>query len=223
MRGALSIAATALMAFAAGRADSQSTTQFTTAPPPAAPQAADFVVVSRIDNTQTVETGDTQLLLTKGKQVEHALVRRFIFITATLRTTEPAVTPEGTAPAPQSCRFAYRSFLQRQICFTSMSGLTSCTQPEINPLPDQTEGDAPAPANAQPGFCSDVFRPATTARVRLSSSLLSNAKALFAADQASKVDPMFKAAGVSVKVEQTLMRQQPARAASSAPPATPTK
>ena len=191
MRGALAIGALALLAFAT-RADSQA--------PPAPPGPA-FTVVSRVDNTQTVETGDMRLVLTKGAREEHALVRRFIFVTATLRLTEPATPPEGDAAPVQTCRFAYRAFLQRQICFTSMSGLSSCTQPEIEPLPDEASGEAPAPANAQAGFCNDVFRPAATVRVRLSSSLLSNAKALFAADQKGKVEPMLKAAGVTARID----------------------
>ncbi len=190
MRSVLAIGAVMLLALAS-RADSQ----------PGAPPAPAVTVVSRVDNTQTVETGDMRLVLTKGKLQEHALVRRFIFVTATLRLTVPATPPEGDAPPAQTCRFAYRAFLQRQICFTSMSGLSSCTQPEIEPLPDEASGEAPAPANAQPGFCNDVFRPAATARVRLSSSLLSNAKTLFAADQAGKVEPMLKASGVTARIE----------------------
>jgi hypothetical protein len=192
MRGAPAIGGAMLLALAATGADSQQ---------PTAPSTPAFTVVSRIDNTQTVETGDMRLALTKGKLHEHALVRRFIFITATLRLTEPTVAPEGDAPPAQTCRFAYRAFLQRQICFTSMSGLSSCTQPDIEPLPDEASGEAPAPANAQAGFCNDVFRPAATARVRLSSSLLSNAKALFAADQKGKVEPMLKASGVKATIE----------------------
>jgi hypothetical protein len=197
MRSALAIGGVTLLALAATRADSQQ---------PPAPTPPAFTVVSRVDNTQTVETGDMRLVLTKGKLQEHALVRRFIFITATLRLTEPTLAPEGDAPPAQTCRFAYRAFLQRQICFTSMSGLSSCTQPEIEPLPDEASGEAPAPANAQAGFCNDVFRPAATARVRLSSSLLSNAKALFAADQKGKVEPLMKASGVTARIEEAPAR-----------------
>jgi hypothetical protein len=204
MRGRLAIVAAMLLAFTATHADSQSGAA------PAAPAPA-FTVVSRVDNTQTVETGDMRLVLTKGKREEHALVRRFIFITATLRLTEPALPPEGDAAPAQTCRFAYRAFLQRQICFTSMTGLSSCTQPEIESLPDEASGEAPAPANAQPGFCNDVFRPATTVRVRLSSSLLSNAKALFAADQKGKVEPMLKASGVTARIEDAQARPPAAR------------
>ncbi len=164
------------------------------------PSAADFVVLSRTDNTQSVEASDLRLVLTKARLEEHALVRRLIFITATLRLTEPSAQV-GEAPPVQTCRWSYRSAMQRQICFTSMAGLLGCTQPEITTLPDQAQGDAPAPAGAQPGFCNDAFRPAVNARVRLTSALIARSKDLFAEDQRAKVDLMFKAAGVTARPE----------------------
>jgi hypothetical protein len=184
------------------------------AAPPAAVSASpdDFTVISRSDTTQLVQADDLKLALTKAKRDEHALVRRLIFISAVLRLTEP-VAQAGDSPPVQTCRWAYRSFLQRQICFTSMTGLLSCTEQEITPLPDETHGDAPVPAGAPTGACNDVFRPAVTARVRLTTQLLSRAKELFASDQKARVDPLFKAAGVTARPE------APAAAAKAPPPA----
>ena len=191
----------ALLAFAGSSAVGQapSATQPATIPPDT---ATDTVVLSRTDNTQAVEASDQRLLLTKLKREEHALVRRLIFITASLRLTEPAATV-GDAPPPQTCHWEYRSFLQRQLCFTSMSGLLACTQPEVTPLPDEAHGQAAAPANAAVGFCNDVFRPALNARVRLAGTLRDRSADLFAADQKAKVDPVFKAAGLTVTPEAT--------------------
>ena len=194
MRGrtAASVSAFALLAFvsdASGQA------------PAALPgTGADTVELSRIDNTQAVEVGDLRLVLSRNKREEHALVRRMIFIAASLRLTEPAAWAGG-GPAPQTCRFEYKSFLQRQQCFVSLSGVMACTEAEVTPLPDEAHGDAPAPADAPTGFCNDVFRPAVNARVRLTALLRDRAAALFAADQKDKVEPLFKAAGVTVKPE----------------------
>jgi hypothetical protein len=191
--------------------------------PPAVPLRLtdDFTVVSRIDNTQTVEAVDQKLLLTKARREEHAVVRRLLFISATLRLTEPldsgdpapssqpasSQTPAASGaepeapPAKQTCRWTYRAFLQRQICFISMSGLSSCTQPEIVSLPEEASGDAPLTKAPQQDACNDIFRPAVTARIRLTTALLSRSKDLYAADQQTKIDPMFKAAGVSTAPE----------------------
>ncbi len=193
-RQTLAIAAAVLTALIGSNALGQSS-----ATPPSDP-AADFTVIARSDTTQLVESNDLKLALSKAKRDEHALVRRLIFISAALRLTEPAAVT-GDGPPPQTCRWAYRSFLQRQICFTSMTGLLSCTEQEVTPLPDETHGDAPVPANSPPGACNDVFRPAVNARVRLTTQLLGRAKALYASDQLAKVDPLFKAAGVTVRPE----------------------
>ena len=214
-RRALALLACAVLAFAVSDAASQPSAPLAV---PAAP-ATDFTVVSRIDNTQTVEAVDLKLLLTKAKREEHAVVRRLLFISATLRLTEPvaadAEPAASSAPAPaassaepegpppkQTCRWTYRAFLQRQICFVSMTGLSSCTQPEIIALPDEASGDAPLSDAPQQNVCSDIFRPAVNARIRLSTSLLSRSKELFAADQQAKVDPQFKAAGVTVRPDE---------------------
>ncbi len=199
-------------------AGSHAASQTSIPPAVAKPLTEDFTVVSRTDNTQTVDTADQKLLLTKAKREEHAVVRRLLFISATLRLTEPTPPPEAAAssappaassaapdaaapegpPPKQTCRWTYRAFMQRQICFTSMTGLSSCTQPEIIVLPDTAEGDAPISDAPQQNVCSDIFRPAVNARIRMSSSLLSRSKDLFDADQQTKVDPQFKAAGVKV-------------------------
>lgn len=158
----------------------------------------DVVVLSTTNNSQPVGASDLRLTLSKAGREEHAVIRRLIFITSALRLTEPAGWT-GEGPAPQTCRFEFKSFLQRQQCFVSISGVLACTQAEVTPLTEETHGDAPAPAGAPVGFCNDVFRPVVNARVRLSGTLRDRAAELFAADQRDKVDPLFKAAGLTVR------------------------
>ena len=189
--------AAALLVFvsdASGQAPSQA------APPDT---QTDTVVLSQTANTQTVQASDLRLLLSKAGLREHALIRRLIFISASLDLTQPA-NWKGEGAAPQTCHWAYKSFLQRQQCFVSLSGALACTEPEVMVLPEAAEGAAPPPENAQVGFCSDVFRPAVTDRARLTARLTDRAAELFATDQQTKVEPAFKAAGLTVRPEPAL-------------------
>ena len=217
---ASTVFALALLAFvsdASGQAPTPNTAPAPAVVPPGT--QVDTVELSRTDNTQAVEASDLRLLLSKAKREEHAIIRRLIFITGSLRLTEPAGWA-GDTPAPQTCSWNYKGFLQRQQCFVSMSGVLACTQAEVTPLPEEAHGEAPAPDNAPVGFCNDVFRPAANARVRLSGLLRDRAAELFAADQKAKVDPIFEASGLAVRPD--LPPRLQALPKAPAPPAPPT-
>lgn len=156
--------------------------------PPPAP-AADVVVVSRRDSSEMVATQDLPLVLVKGPRREEALVRRAVFVTASLRVTRPA----ADGAAPDRYRWAYRGFLQRQVCFTSMTGLFSCTEPQVEGLPDVAEGDAPISPDPE------SFPLADAARGTLTAGLRARAQAVFAADRRAVIDPIFKASGVTAQ------------------------
>ena len=210
-RASIAVAALTLFAFVSDAAGQAPATTSPPSSPPSPPDTStDVVVLSRTDNTQAVEASDLRLVLSKDKREEHAIVRRLIFIAAALRLTEPAAWA-GDGPAPQTCRFEYKSFLQRQQCFVSISGVLACTQAEVTPLPEAATGEAPAPANAQPGFCNDVFRPAVNTRIRLTNLLHDRAAELFAADQRAKVEPLFKAAGLTARPDLPPGLQAPVR------------
>ncbi len=197
-KGPILLAAFALLAFVS---DASGQAPAPPAPtPPGQTAAPADTVVSRTDNTQPVLSSDLKLILSKQKREEHAIIRRLIFIAASLRLTEPTGWT-GDEPAPQTCRFEFRSFLQRQQCFVSMTGALACGQAEVIPLPDEAHGDAPPPEKAAAGFCNDAFRPAISARVRLTGRLADRAAELFATDQKEKVEPVFKAAGLAVRPE----------------------
>jgi hypothetical protein len=153
------------------------------------PPAAEVVVVSRRDDSEVVAAQDLPLVLVKGTRREDALVRRAVFVSASLTVTRAAA--EGAAP--DRYRWTYRSFLQRQVCFTSMTGLFACTEPQVEKLPEVAEGDAalmPDPAS---------FPLADAARATLVSGLKARATAVFAADRRAAIDPIFKASGVTVQ------------------------
>jgi hypothetical protein len=169
----------------------------TETPPP--PPAAEVVVVSRRDNSEVVASQDLPLVLAKGARREEALVRRAVFVTASLTVTRAAT--DGAAP--DRYRWTYRSFLQRQVCFTSMTGLFSCTEPEVEKLPDVAEGDAPISPDPQ------SFPLADAARATLVSGLKARAPAVFAADRRATIDPVFKASGVTAQAPGAAARRKP--------------
>lgn len=150
--------------------------------PPAPPPD---IVVSRREATEVVASRDRPLVLTKATRREDALVRQALFVTASLSVVRPAQAQDQAA---DRARWAYKGFVQRQVCFTSISGLFACTAAEVEALPDVEAGEAPA-AGAEPL--------AQAAQARLTAGLKARAQALFDADQRTHADPMFRSAGVT--------------------------
>ena len=163
--------------------------------PPATPPAPDVVVLSRVDHSQTLTLSDLPLILTKAGRVERALVRRAVYISSSVSLTRPAARP---VDGPQSCEWTHQSFLQRQVCFSSMTGLFACTEPDVLTLPDAADGEMRiSDADAKAGVCADAFPASATARAQLADTLKARAGALFEDDQRTKVEPILKAAGVA--------------------------
>jgi hypothetical protein len=154
---------------------------------PAKPSEA-FVVLSRDDGSEIVTSLDLPLVLVKGGRSEDVLVRRALFITASLTVVRPVTAQDGASDA---YRWRYEAFLQRQVCFTSMTGLFACTQAEVEGLPDKATGEARLAAAGN-------FSEAEAAKLRLTEGLRVRAGALFEADRRANVDPVFKAAGATV-------------------------
>ena len=165
---------------------------------PPAPPAAEVVIVSRRDGSEVVASHDLPLVLVKATRREEALVRRAVFITTSVTVTRPAA--EGAAP--DRYRWTYKAFLQRQVCFTSMTGLFSCTEPVVQALPEAAEGDAPLEADPARFPLADV------ARGRLVEGLKARATALLAADRRVNVDPIFSASGVAVQTPAAPVRRR---------------
>lgn len=194
--GRLTLAA-ALFAVVAASADAQTSTPPPPAPPTAAPAAPDEVVLSRTDHSQTLITADLPLVLTKAGRVERALVRRAVFISSSVSLTRPAAKP---VDGPQSCEWTHQSFLQRQVCISSMTGLFACTEADVQTLPDAADGEMRiSDEDAKAGRCNDDFAPSASARAHLADTLKARAQAMFDDDQHTKVDPIFKAAAVTVR------------------------
>ena len=161
---------------------------------------ADVVVLSRDDGSEIVTSLDLPVVLVKAGRSEDVLLRRALFITTSITVVRPAAALDA---ASDSYRWRYEAFLQRQVCFTSMTGLFACTLAQAEALPDKATGEARLPAAG--------FHEAEAARRKLTDGLQVRAGALFEADRRANVDPIFKAAGAAV------LRAAPRRPAKGAP------
>lgn len=168
-------------------------------PPPVVETApvqapAEFVAVSRETRNDLVVSADTPLPLVKAGRTEDALLRQAIFMTSTLTVTR-SIAPPGA----ETLRWSFEPFLQHQLCFTSMAGMFSCTVAEVTALPEKTSGEAPnGPPPAQ-GAAPEANPVAEAARAAVMDSLRARGAALFADARRLKIDPMLKAAGVSLR------------------------
>jgi hypothetical protein len=154
--------------------------------PPASQPAAEMVV-ARSDHTTVAASLDLPLSLVKAGRREEMVVRRVLFVNAAVTQVRPADAP-GSGGSDRY-RWTLASFLEREYCVRSLTGVLACTTPEVAPLPDKAQGEAPLTA---PGD----FSLAIQAEGILSSTLAARSDEIFAADRQAAVDPFIKAAGV---------------------------
>jgi hypothetical protein len=154
---------------------------------------ADVVVVSRDTHSDVLVSIDTPLPLTKAGKTEDAVLRQAIFLTTTLTVVRPAA-----GAGEDTLRWSYEPYLQRQLCFTSITGLFSCAAAEVEDLTETSTGSAPqAPI---PGQAAEGPNPlAEAARISVAAALSARADGLFEVDRRLKLYPMLKAAGVSIR------------------------
>jgi hypothetical protein len=143
----------------------------------------DVVVIRRDSHSEVIVSRDTPLPLIKAHRTEDAVLRQAIFLTSTLTVVRPSSGPGG-----DTLRWAYEPYLQRQLCFTSITGLFSCAAAEVEELTEKATGEAPVANPAAEG-----------ARMAVAAALRTRATALFADDRRLKLRPMLKAAGVSIR------------------------
>ncbi len=157
------------------------------------PKPPDVVVVSRDTRSDILASVDTPLPLIKAGRTEDAM-RQAVFLTSALTVVRPA----AGAPGEETLRWSLTPYLQRQLCFTSITGQFACAAAETEELAGKAEGEAPfvEPPQRAP-VAPDPL--AETARNNASAALRGRADGLFDDDRRLKLDPMIKAAGVSVR------------------------
>jgi hypothetical protein len=140
----------------------------------------------------TAASRDTPLVLTKAGRVENALVRHQLYINSQVQLFVPD-------NAPAECVWKLTSHLQRQICFTSMTGLFGCADIALADQADSQTGRAQMASSDDVAACG-LANPAVIEAERNLSQVLSAAStARFGADLKLNVTPMFARAGAAVK------------------------
>jgi hypothetical protein len=179
------------------------------AAPAPADKPAQVVVVSRDAHSDILASLDTPLPLVKGRRTEDALLRQAISLTSTL-------TVVRSAAGDETLRWTYQAYLQRQLCFTSITGRFACATAEAEELTQKASGETPlapqpdqtAPVEVTPGQTvqaaaapppPDANPAAEASRTALVAALRDGSAALFDDDRRLKLDPMLKAASVSVR------------------------
>lgn len=155
------------------------------ADPPPTPQPAAEAVVARSNHTTVAASLDLPLSLVKAGRREEMIVRRVLFVNVTVNQMRPA------AGGPDRYRWTLAGFLEREYCVRSLTGAFACTTPQVAPLPEKAEGEAPL---AAPGD----YALAVAAEGLMSSTLVARSEEIFAADRRAAVDPFLQAAGVKI-------------------------
>lgn len=154
---------------------------------------ADVLVVKRDTRSDVLVNLDTPLPLIKVRKTEDALLRQAIFLTSTLTVLRPAA-----GGGDDVLRWTYQSYLQHQLCFTSITGQFSCAAAEVEELTDKAAGETALAATS--GELATGPNPAAEdARIAVATALRTRADRLFEDDRRLKLDPMLKAAGVSIR------------------------
>jgi hypothetical protein len=149
------------------------------------------------------------LSVSKGGRTETLVVRHQIFIKT---ATQPGATAaiEGQAIVARPCRWVIDAYIQRELCFYSMTGQTSCTDPVSMPLAVGEAGQGDLVADQA---CDVMAKPVQLAEDRVIKSIDGGAAMMFEDDYRLKVRPMLAASGVTI-VEQP-QKSVPSRASGS--------
>ncbi len=169
-------------------------------PPVSAPQIpspqapASPSTVKGASATMTVAARDQPLVLTKARRSESALVRHQVF----LRYDVDRKVPDGVDQRTVQCGWRLRAYLQRSICFSSMTGLLSCTDPVSEELATAESGAADQGQDPALTTCDLNFGPAREARDRMIAAFKVDAQARFDEDYTLNVKPQLLASGVKI-------------------------
>lgn len=142
----------------------------------------------------TISQRDRPLTLTKSGRTETALVRHQIFIRTTARPGLSALV-EGQTVSIVPCAWTIEAYLQREICFYSMTGQTSCTDGVSKPLTLGETGQGDTPGGQQ---CDVQAMPVERAEARVIAAIETQTAKLVEDDYRIVVRPMLAASGVTI-------------------------
>lgn len=133
--------------------------------------------------------------LTRASRVEDVVTRHQLVMRVSVRPRP--VTNQNEA----DCEWSVRSYLQREICFRSMTGLFSCTEPTSTQLAEGSEGKLRLAADLPPdeAVCDTSLLPMTRSRDKLAEELRGRSTAIFNDDLRLRVTPLLTNGGIAVR------------------------
>lgn len=171
-------------------------------PPPVGASAAPpaEVIVGHREANVVAAAQDVPMVLIKAGRREDAIIRRVVFAATEVTRVRPS---SETAAANDLYRWTHQAFVQRTLCVTSITGQFLCAAPQSEPVGDGEMGSAPIDPTKPAAFAES-----DAAAERLLARLRTRAAALFDNDRRTRLDPLLKAAGVTVAPD---ARSLPAR------------
>ena len=171
------------------------------APPPvqppaaAAPAAPVAPLPPQLQRLAPVTQKARALTLAKGGKTENAVVRYQIFLRTIAKPGAVPQTPEGVTVSAIPCAWTVESYLQRDLCFYSITGLLGCEEGATKPLEAVENGQTDLPS----GTACEVFaKPVTAAEDRVIATLDRVKDQMFDEDYQLAVKPRLVKSGVTV-------------------------
>lgn len=167
------------------------------APPPATPPAATVPAPPppTLQHLTPVAQKPRALVLTKGGRTENAVVRYQIFLRTIAKPGVVPATPAGVTVSAIPCAWTVESYLQRDLCFYSITGLLGCEEGATKPLQAIENGQGDLPADTA---CEVFAKPVTAAEDRVIAALDRLKDQMFDEDYQLAVKPRLIRSGVTV-------------------------
>ncbi len=166
--------------------------QAATPPAATAPAAAPSPTLQRL---APVAQKPRQLLLTKGGRTENAVVRYQIFLRTIAKPGAVPTPPPGVTVSAIPCVWTVESYLQRDLCFYSITGTLGCEEGATKPLEAIENGQADLPI----GTTCEVFaKPVAAAEDRVIATLDRLKDQMFDEDYQLAVKPRLAKSGVTI-------------------------
>ena len=134
------------------------------------------------------------LVLTKAGRTENAVVRYQMFL-RTVAKPGPVATVEGVAVSAIPCAWSVDSYLQKEICFYSMTGMLACADEVTTILRATDTGQTELPAGA---VCEVLAKPVMEAEERVIAALDRTKEQVFDEDYTLIVKPQLLRTGVTI-------------------------
>ena len=162
---------------------------------PAQPTAAPAPLPPQLQKLAPVAQKAKPLTLAKAGRTESAVVRYQIFLRTIVKPGAVPAVPAGVTVSAIPCAWTVESYLQRDLCFYSITGLLGCEEGATVPLQAIEHGQADLPADTA---CEVFAKPVTAAEDRVIAALDRVKDQMFDEDYQLAIKPRLIRGGATV-------------------------